>query len=108
MRTLLRVLIAILVTLCLSAAAIAAASHSEPVIGTMVDTHLPGPRTDTRCPECGLHRLRSCVQLCFASIDIDGGWLPEARPSPSEARDYAATPMRAGMTSEPPLTPPIA
>jgi hypothetical protein len=107
MRSLLRVLIAVLVTLCIGTAAIAATTHSEPVVGTIVDTHSPGPRSDTRCPECGMHRLRTCVQLCLAAIDMNTDWLPITPPSTSQARDFFAGTLPAGMLSEPPLTPPI-
>lgn len=107
MRSLLRVLIAVLVTLCIGTAAIAATTHSETVVGTMVDTHSPGPRADTRCPECGMHRLRACVQFCLVAIDVDTGWLPGIQPSTSRTGDFTAGLLPGGMSSEPPLTPPI-
>lgn len=107
MRSLLRVLIAVLVTLCIGTAAIAATAHSETVVATMVDTHSPGPRSDTRCPECGMHRLRACVQFCLAEIEMDSGWLPEIQPSASQVGDFSAGLLPAGISSEPPLTPPI-
>jgi hypothetical protein len=108
MRSLLRVLIAVLVTLCIGAAAIAATAHSETVVATMVDSHSPGPRADTRCPECGMHRLRACVQYCLATIDMDTGWITEIQPSASQTGVLSAGLLPAGMSSKPALTPPIA
>lgn len=107
MRSLLRVLIAVLVTLCIGAASIAATNHSDLGVATTVDTHAPGQRGDTRCPECGMHRLRSCVQFCLTAIDMDTGWLSESQPSSGQVRNFPAGLLPAGMSSEPPLTPPI-
>ena len=108
MNALLRIIVALFVTFCIVSASLAAAMHADPGASSSPTAHVLQADAEFRCPDCGIHRLRTCVTTCLVSADIADAILPDRPAAAGTGLARAADHMPAGRSLEPPLTPPIA